>query len=289
MPFIGKRFIAARHKRAVCFLLSISIAALTCIASYVDAAEVAVTPPNSVGEMPLGIAPNIIAAPIPAVPQPTPASTVTPPPAVPNAPLSKSVTPPSLSNPRVEEVIRAKVLAKGSSSEPSWKDLPTTQQQALAPLKPEWEKLDNRHKTKWLEIGRKFASMSPNERARIQERMQAWVALTPDQRRVARESYVRTKKLNNDQKSAQWEQYKNLPEEQKKKLAAEASKNKVATPPSATSKAKIVQPIKSTPVPILQRSVTPATQRSVTLPPPATLPAPAIPVAVTPTDRLQRN
>ena len=103
--------------------------------------------------------------------------------------------------------------------------------------------------------------------------MREWIKLTPEQRRVARESFARAKKLNPDQKSEKWQQYQQLPEEQKKKLAAEAAaKKKVATLPSAKSKDKPVQPIKSMPKPLLEKSVTPqATNQSVIQPsaPPA--------------------
>ena len=142
---------------------------------------------------------------------------------------------------------------------PGWKDLKPVQQQALAPLVAEWDKLDSNHKAKWLAIARKYETMKPDEQVRVQERMRAWVTLTPDQRRVARESYARTKKLNMDQKSAQWQQYQQLPDEQKQKLAAEAAKNKVATLPSSQSKAKTVPPIKSVQKPILQQSIMPRT------------------------------
>lgn len=153
----------------------------------------------------------------------------------------------------------AKVPVKAAIVNPSWKELKPAQQQALAPLVSEWDQLDQNHKSKWLAIARKFETMKPDEKVRIQERMRAWVALTPDQRRVARESYARTKKLNLDQKSAQWQQYQQLPEEQKKKLAAEASKNKVATLPPSQSKAKTVPSIKSVEKPILQQSIMPRT------------------------------
>jgi hypothetical protein len=144
---------------------------------------------------------------------------------------------------------------------PLWADLTLAQQQALAPLESEWDKLDSFRKNKWLTIGNKFASMKPDEQQRVQERMRDWVKLTPEQRRIARESYARAKKLNPDQKSAQWEQYQQLPEEQKKKLAADAaSKKPVTTLPSPASQgktSKTMPPIKSTPKPVLEQSVTP--------------------------------
>lgn len=144
---------------------------------------------------------------------------------------------------------------------PLWNELTPTQQQALAPLASEWDKLDNFRKHKWLAIGNKFTKMTPEEQQRIQERMRDWVTLTPEQRRVARESYVRTKKLDSDQKSAHWEKYQQLSEEQKKKLAAGATAKKpVATLPSPASRGKTsntVPPIKSAPKRVLEQSVTP--------------------------------
>ena len=205
---------------------------------------------------------------------------------------------PAVSPPAV--VTMPKMPAKPTLANPSWKDLSPTQQQALSPLATEWDKLDATHKSKWLALIKKFVSLKPDEQARIQERMRAWVALTPDQRRVARESYVRTKKLNTDQKSAQWEQYQQLPEDQKKKLAAETAKNKVATPPPAQSKPKIVPTLKSAPRPVLQESVRPHAGASETLGKPASLapdstttnprtavpaPAPVAPVVVPPAEK----
>ncbi|RJG06389.1 DUF3106 domain-containing protein [Noviherbaspirillum cavernae] len=155
------------------------------------------------------------------------------------------------------------------ASKPFWTDLTPVQQQALMPLAGEWDKLEPARKTKWLAIGNKFASMTPDEQQRVQERMREWLKLTPEQRRIARESYSRAKKLNPDQKSAEWEQYQQLSDEQKKKLAADAaSKKRVTTlPPPSQAKAKTVPPIKSTPKPVLERSVNPQAARQAALQP----------------------
>ena len=148
-----------------------------------------------------------------------------------------------------------------SSSGPSWAELTPPQQQALAPLAGEWDKLDNFRKRKWLAIGNKYAVMKPDEQQRIQERMRDWIKLTPEQRRIARESYARAKKLDSTEKSERWQQYQQLTDEQKKKLAADAaSKKRVATLPSTThssGKGKTLPPIKSAPKPVLEQSVTP--------------------------------
>lgn len=164
-----------------------------------------------------------------------------------------------------------------STAKPLWTELTPAQQQALAPLAFEWDKLDSLRKNKWLAIGNKYATMKPAEQQRVHERMRDWVKLTPEQRRIARESYARAKKLNPDQKSAQWRQYQQLPEEQKKKLAADAaSKKHVATLPSASAQGKnnkTIPPIKSALKPVIERSATPqaaAQSAQPSLPPPAT-------------------
>ncbi|KRB84587.1 DUF3106 domain-containing protein [Noviherbaspirillum sp. Root189] len=144
---------------------------------------------------------------------------------------------------------------------PLWAELNPAQQQALAPLAGEWDKMDGFRKKKWLAIGNKYASMKPDEQQRVQERMRDWVKLTPEQRRIARESYARAKKLGPDKKSEEWERYQQLPDEQKKKLAeAAASRKKVTTLPSPSAQSatsKTIPPIKSAHKPVLEQSVTP--------------------------------
>lgn len=172
------------------------------------------------------------------------------------------------SAPAPKTVVKAApVTSKASAAavHPLWNELTPAQKLALTPLAAEWDALDGFRKKKWLEIGAKYSTMKPDEQQRMQERMREWAKLTPDQRRVARESFARTKKLDAQQKSAQWEKYQQLPDEQKKKLAADASaKTPVARLPSEqNNKSKTVPPIKATPKPVLEKSVTPqATNQS---------------------------
>jgi hypothetical protein len=148
---------------------------------------------------------------------------------------------------------------KAAPVKPLWAELTPAQQQALAPLAGEWDKLNSTRKSKWLAIGNKYATMKPDEQQRVQARMREWVKLTPEQRRTARESYARAKQLNSNQKSEHWQTYQQLPEEQKKKLAADAASKKrvAALPRTSQAKGKTVAPIKSTPKPVLEQSVTP--------------------------------
>jgi len=157
---------------------------------------------------------------------------------------------------------------------PYWRELSPAQHQVLSPLISVWDQLDGPQKLKWLEISRRFAKMKPEEQNRMQERMRAWVALTPEQRRVAREVYSRSRKLNTDQKSAQWQQYQQLSDEQKKKLMGETGKSKVRTLAPPNVKPAVIPPLKSVQKQVLQQSVTPQSPNSKPNPPTPPVPAP---------------
>jgi hypothetical protein len=134
-----------------------------------------------------------------------------------------------------------------STTAPLWSALTPAQQDALGPLSGEWDKLDSLRKDKWLQIAAKFAKLSPAEQQRTHDRMRDWAKMTPDERRVVRENYARAKKITPSQKTEKWQQYQQLSEEQKNKLAAEAQNKKRLTnlpSASAATKTKIVPPIK---------------------------------------------
>lgn len=171
---------------------------------------------------------------------------------------------------------------------PLWAALSRPQQVALEPLAGEWDKMEGVRKQKWLEIANRFASMKPDEQARVHERMREWIKLTPEQRRVARENYTLSKKIDAGQKSEQWEKYQQLPEEQKRQLAAEAAsarakKQVTNLPPQAQSNVKTVAPIKRDVPPTgcaagtvkNTAAATPPCVAAPATPPPAAAPAPA--------------
>ena len=130
------------------------------------------------------------------------------------------------------------------AEKPMWNDLSPAQQVALDPLKTEWDRMEAIRKQKWLEIANRYSSMKADEQQRVQERMRAWLKLTPEERRLARENYTLSKKIGKDQKSAQWEQYQQLPEEEKRKLAADAANKKQVTNLPPKTQPKAVAPIK---------------------------------------------
>jgi hypothetical protein len=144
---------------------------------------------------------------------------------------------------------------------PLWKDLNLAQQIALEPLQSEWDTLAGVRKKKWLDIANRYSSMKPDEQNRVHERMTEWIKMTPEQRSQVRRNFSRAQKIDPSQKSAQWEEYQQLPDEQKKELAAKAATKKqvVNLPTPAQSKMKTVAPIKH--------------PNAVTVPAPISLPA----------------
>lgn len=142
---------------------------------------------------------------------------------------------------------QAQATAPAALEKPLWKELTRPQQLALDPLASEWDAMDGGRKAKWLEIANRYSSMKPDEQQRVHERMRDWLKLTPEARRLARENYTLTKQLGKSDKTAQWEQYQQLPEEEKRKLAAEAASRKQVTNLPPKTQPKAVAPINPAP------------------------------------------
>ncbi|WP_312511050.1 DUF3106 domain-containing protein [Massilia sp.] len=180
----------------------------------------------------------------------------------------------------------ARALPK-TLDKPLWRDLSSSQQVALAPLEPQWDRMEGLRKRKWIEMSAKFASMPPSEQQRVHERMRQWMRLTPEQRERARENFSKTNRLAGD-KSADWENYKQLSADEKRNLARAAAARKpapVALPPEAPA---IITPMPCPPnttrrgaecIVIGAPEAAPAPAATAATPPaagaPATAPAPA--------------
>lgn len=115
---------------------------------------------------------------------------------------------------------------------PKWNELDAVHQRILAPLQPIWDTLPEISRRKWIQIAARYPKLSPTDQQRLQVRMTDWVKLTPLQRRQARENYQITRSVPAARKAEAWDQYQQLPEEQKKKLA---EADKVPHRPGAVS------------------------------------------------------
>jgi len=118
---------------------------------------------------------------------------------------------PAASQPAARPVVNA---------HPTWAELTPSHQKVLAPLQPLWDTIPELNRRKWQRIADLYPRLKPEEQARLQERMTEWVNMTPQQRRLARENYQITRTLPQEKKSEAWDRYQQLPDDQKKKLAA---------------------------------------------------------------------
>jgi membrane protein involved in colicin uptake len=94
-------------------------------------------------------------------------------------------------------------------------------------------------KKKWLELANHYASMTAEEQQRVHERMREWMRLTPAQRKVARQNFNQARTIAPNEKTATWESYKQLPDEQKQKLAEEAKRKAPNGKPAAAAAAPL--------------------------------------------------
>jgi hypothetical protein len=123
----------------------------------------------------------------------------------------------------------AKPVAKAAQApkkvRPTWAELAPQQQEVLAPLKPEWDKLDRDRRLKWIGIAKRYPAMQPEQQVRVQRRMDAWVKLTAEQRRQARENYKRIAKVPPERRGdlrQQWAEYQALTPQEREGLVPPA-------------------------------------------------------------------
>ena len=127
----------------------------------------------------------------------------------------------------------------------SWGNLTASQKESLAPLEKEWSKFSTPQKRKWLEVAKKMEAMSPEEKQRFQNHIRDWLKLTPEQRRMARQNFLGFKKLNQDKKTEQWQEYQKLPAEKKRELAEKAkSKRRLTSLANDSGENRGIEPIK---------------------------------------------
>ncbi len=114
------------------------------------------------------------------------------------------------------------VAAAPLQSKPAWKDLTPAQRQALQPLAPHWDRLNEQHKLKWLALSKNYPSLSSEEQVKLHLRMSKWATLSQQQRTQARQNFKEIKGLSPEQKASEWEAYQALSPEEKRKLANQA-------------------------------------------------------------------
>lgn len=126
--------------------------------------------------------------------------------------------------------LTAPASALNSFSQPSWSELSIEQKTVLAPLVNDWDELEPYRKKKWLGIAQRFGTLAPEEKARVQTRMKEWARLSPAERKAARDSFTSMRKapaehhgIMKETIRQKWQEYSELPEDEKKQLRSEAN------------------------------------------------------------------
>jgi hypothetical protein len=136
--------------------------------------------------------------------------------------------------------------------QPDWKQLNANQKQILVPLANQWDSLDHARRKKWLGIADRFGAMTPDEQMRLQTRISDWARLSADDRKAAREKYKSLQSAPPETKETlkqKWQQYLDLPEEEKARLKAQAPPPKASLSNSVRSSgATKFQPTSEQPV-----------------------------------------
>lgn len=120
--------------------------------------------------------------------------------------------------------------AAADKKQPVWSQLSSEQQQILAPLSSEWDKLDDVRRKKWLLLAKRYPKMKPEQQQRLLTQMKDWARLTPEQRAAAREKYKKLAKEPPEKREAvkkKWTEYQ--------QQTQPGPANSVATPPAATA------------------------------------------------------
>lgn len=105
---------------------------------------------------------------------------------------------------------------------PSWSALTLQQQAALQPLATQWPTLDATSKDKWLNVASRYHQLSPQEQARMQDRMTQWAKLPPKARGEARLRFQQTRQLPSQERQEKWAAYQALSSDDRKALAQKA-------------------------------------------------------------------
>jgi len=119
---------------------------------------------------------------------------------------------------------------------PPWARLTDAERTALAPFATQWNTFSAARKRKWLHIAARYPKMSPQAQQKLHDQMTAWINMTPEQRRIARENYQISKRLPPQTRQNAWVTYQQLPAELKAKLAASIHKHRhtvISAPPTS--------------------------------------------------------
>lgn len=126
----------------------------------------------------------------------------------------------------------APVLQRGSLLplvQPLWSELTPAQQRELAPFAQQWNAWPLEEKRAWVRLADRLPKLPADQQARARARIAEWAALSPEQRRLARQNFRLARQLPAERRVQQWQRYDTMTPEQKEVLrAAGATSNTAA-------------------------------------------------------------
>ncbi|RYF77026.1 MAG: DUF3106 domain-containing protein [Comamonadaceae bacterium] len=172
----------------------------------------------------------------------------------------------------------------------SWAQLTPMQRASLAPLEGHWSTMSEAQKRKWIALSGNYTSLTPDERRTLHSRMTEWATLSPRDRAQARLNFAEVKQVSPEERKAKWAAYQALSDDERRKLADRASER----PRSAAIPIRPIPAQKLVEVPgsagpgehgARIRLAAPSERpRGVSMPMPASVPAPPMPDASAPTE-----
>ncbi len=133
-------------------------------------------------------------------------------------------------------------------------ELNAAEQSVLRPLAGEWDAMNVTRKKKWRELAVKYPTLSPEEQQRLSARMQGWSRMSPDDRRAARDQFREisapqaTRPEAREHIKKQWQEYRNLPSDERARLHLESKQQGKARGNEAVKRAG-VPPLPASPAP----------------------------------------
>ena len=89
----------------------------------------------------------------------------------------------------------AATAADPNTPQVPWSSLSPEQQRILGPVGAEWDRMPGFYQRRLIGAARQYPSLQPIQKDRFDQRLREWSAMTPEQRRSARETYQGLRKL----------------------------------------------------------------------------------------------
>ncbi len=96
------------------------------------------------------------------------------------------------------------------SVEPLWVDLSASQKSFLKPLEKQWYELTTSERKSWVALANKVPKLAPAEQRKANAKILEWAALSPEQRKLARENYRLAQNLPKEEREQLWKRYESL-------------------------------------------------------------------------------